>query len=235
MTSVRAIAVLSVYIVALTSIVGYSLMSWPMSLLLSAGLSVAITFECAARRILRASGPALLAFVAMVWVVAAGRVVGGQPRSEVVLGAWQATAFVSALLVAATCLVGLASPGQHLALLSRLYVPKSALYVVCASLGLVSQVSSLLRQQVAMLGLKIGHRPTLVQRFLSYRRILLPLLVVLLVRQHAHAGALADRGFFEQVRVFQAPDQYSTRACVVAVVGLLLAGFLLWLEKCAMT
>ena len=87
-------------------------------------------------------------------------------------------------------------PSDILSGLDRFRVPREVSYALLSLLRLLPQVRTLGSHQLALLKLKGIGSGGIGQRFRAYRRILGPLLVILLNQQSTHARSLAMRGFF---------------------------------------
>jgi energy-coupling factor transporter transmembrane protein EcfT len=120
----------------------------------------------------------------------------------------------------ALLLVARGSPCEILGGLDWLKAPREFSYSLLSLLRLLPQVRSLGSRQLALLELKGIGRSGVRERFLAYRRIVGPLLVILLTQQSAHAMGLALRGFFDS----RLPA--SRRAFILGRQGLVLISLL---------
>lgn len=129
-------------------------------------------------------------------VVGAGRYIAGVGLAYLVAdgaaGLGLALGISCALLLVAT-----GSPSEILCGLDSLKVPREFSYSLLSLLRLLPQVRKLGSRQLALLELKGMGRRGVRERFRAYRRIVGPLLVILLTQQSTHAVGLTHRGFFD--------------------------------------
>jgi hypothetical protein len=131
-------------------------------------------------------------------------------------------------LLVGTVIVVYWEPKAMLVTLDRMHVPRSVTYILLASMDSFNRVRRLGERQIALLSLKALNNG-IGARFRSYYRIVLPMMVVMLKRQLAHAESLDQRGFFEKPRKLQR-IRYSSHMWSLPVA--LFANGLFWWLAC---
>jgi energy-coupling factor transporter transmembrane protein EcfT len=151
--------------------------------------------------------------------VGAGRYFAGTELRSLILDG--AAGLALAMGVACSLLLVVTGrPTDILSGLDRFKVPREVSYALLSLLRLLPQVRTLGARQLALLELKGIGGGGISQRFRAYRRILGPLLVILLNQQSTHARSLAIRGFFDSRRLG------SRREAVVGLRGAILISLL---------
>jgi energy-coupling factor transporter transmembrane protein EcfT len=117
-------------------------------------------------------------------------------------------------------------PSKILHGLDRIKIPRDISYALLSLLRLLPRVRTLGSRQLMLLQLKGISGGSLVQRFHAYRRILGPLLVILLTQQFTHARGLELRGFFEsQTYYIHEETILGLRGIIIATLLILNAAF----------
>jgi hypothetical protein len=131
-------------------------------------------------------------------------------------------------LLAGAVIAAFWEPKAILAVSDRLHAPRTVSYVLLASMDSFTRVKSLGSREVVLLSLKDLNKG-IMGRLRAYYRVVLPLTVVLLKRQLAHAESLEYRGFFEGA---QSSPVLPCSPRMWRLPGALIANALLWWGVC---
>ena len=219
------IRVISAYVLGTLALLGNFALEPLLSFLLSALIILLVGLDSKTHRLLRVLLKTAAVWAMVLVLISWARVAGGQAAQDVISSATSTGTMVFSLLSAIAAAFGLVSISDHLACLDRFRVPRTVLYVFSAVVTILPGMRSMLHRQVQVTVLRLTQPISMLDRFTAYRRVVLPLFVTLLRRQHDHAQSLLDRGFFDDEHRFDAPPGSPRGLLVITVfVALVEAG-----------